>query len=435
MNKRNARWLLDEVGRWEQAGVVDDRTAARIRQLYEGQLGSGRGLALTAFGLLGALLVGAGVLLLLAHNWADLPRAVRTGLSLLPLLTAQVLAGVGLVKGRDSTSWRESVGLFWFLAIGGAVAMVSQVYHLPGSFDRFMLAWSLLALPTVWVMRSSVSAVFYLGTATAWAFDRMDHGSQELWYWILLAGLIPLCWSNFRHQRLSASASFLWWAVALALGIGTGLTLVRAVPGLWLIIFSAWSAIFLLVDHRYFRDATSLGHRPFLFFGVMGSLVMTMILTYEMPWREIGWHHYLQRDELWRQVLDPVLALVLSGTAVSLLVATRRQLQPSRLVLALLPVLSIAVYTLSAAARQHGWAMLAFNVYALAVGVLLLVDGFRQVKSGDVNAGLLTVGALVVLRFFDSEQSILVRGVVFVLLGLAFLAVNLVLARKKASNV
>ena len=76
--------------------------------------------------------------------------------------------------------------------------------------------------------------------------------------------------------------------------------------------------------------------------------------------------------------------------------------------------------------------MLVFNLYALAVGLLLMVDGFRYLTGGDVNAGLLTIGALTVLRFFDSEQNMVVRGVVFVLLGVAFLIVNVGLARKKA---
>ena len=435
MSKRNVHWLMGEVECWEREGVVNADVAQRLRKRYEGVAGAGRHRAVTAFSMLGALLIGAGLLLLLAHNWADLPRSARTALSLLPLVTAQGLALLGLRSGREGTGWREAVGLFWFLSIGGAVAMIGQVYHLPGSFDRFMLVWALLALPALLVMRSSVAAVFYLAAISAWAIDRVDHGNDELWYWALLAGLVPLLISNLRRCRYGALSSLLWWAVALALGLGTGLTLVRAVPGLWLIIFSAWSALYLLVDHRYFRNAPGWGHRSFLFLGMLGTLVMTMILTYEFPWREIGWNYYHQRDVLWRQVLDPVLALALTGASVALLVAERRSLKPACVALALLPVLSIAVYALSAAARHHGAAMLIFNGYALVVGILLMVDGFRHLTGGDVNAGLLTIGSLAVLRFFDSEQDILVRGVVFVLLGMAFLVVNLVLARKKARSV
>lgn len=435
MSRRQVRWLMGEVERWERDGVVTGEVALRLRKRYEGLESAGAQRAVTAFSVLGALLIGAGLLLLLAHNWSDLPRYARTACSLLPLLMAQGLGWFGLRAGREGTGWREAVGLFWFLSIGGAVAMISQIYHLPGSFDRFILVWAVLALPVPWLMRSSVAAVFYLAAISAWAMERVDHGHDELWYWALLAGLVPLLISNWRSCRHGALASLLWWGVALALGLGTGLTLVRAVPGLWMIIFSAWSALFLLLDHRCFRTAPSPGHRPFLLLGVVGTLVMTMLLTYEFAWREIGWNHYHQRDVVWRQVLDPVLALVLSGSAVALLVAERRCLKPSRIALALLPVLAIAVYTLSAAAGHHGVAMLVFNLYALAVGLLLMMDGFRHLTSGDVNAGLLTIGALTVLRFFDSGQSILLRGVVFLLLGVAFLIVNLILVRTKARRV
>ena len=41
--------------------------------------------------------------------------------------------------------------------------------------------------------------------------------------------------------------------------------------------------------------------------------------------------------------------------------------------------------------------------------------------------------ALILLRFFDEDLGFVFRGVVFVLLGLAFLVVNLVLARKKGA--
>ena len=69
----------------------------------------------------------------------------------------------------------------------------------------------------------------------------------------------------------------------------------------------------------------------------------------------------------------------------------------------------------------------------LSVGVGLLVRGFRARRTGTVNAGLLVVFALILLRFFDEDLGFAVRGVVFVLLGLAFLAVNLVLARRKGA--
>ena len=46
---------------------------------------------------------------------------------------------------------------------------------------------------------------------------------------------------------------------------------------------------------------------------------------------------------------------------------------------------------------------------------------------------VVVVFALILLRFFDEDLGFVFRGVVFVLLGLAFLVVNLVLARKKGA--
>lgn len=432
MSKKTIQWLMREIAAWEAEGVVDAAVAERVRARYAGALaGAGRNLALAAFGIIGALLMGAGVLLLLAHNWADVPRWGRTALALLPLAAAQGIALHGVRRGRDSTAWREAVGLFWFLATGGAVAMVGQIYHLPGSFDRFALTWALLALPVVWLLRSSIAGLGYLALAVAWMLDRSHAGNLELWFWPLALGLVPALWAN-RREEATAAGSLLWWGLAVALMIGTASTLARAVPGVWLIVYAAWAGIFLLADHRWFRSASSVWHRPLLPLGLLGGIVLMLVFTFEGPWRNIGWHHYRpDADVAWRQVLDGVVAVGLGGAAAALLLAERRRLAPSRFALGLLPVAALAGFAAASSFDRPGVAMLLFNLYGLATGVLFMVDGFRAVRPGDVNAGLLAVGSLVVLRFFDSEQSILLRAGVFLALGAVFLAVNVVLARRK----
>ncbi len=64
--------------------------------------------------LRGALLIGAGIILMLAHNWEDLSRPVRAALSFLPLLLAQGLAGWALVRRPESLAWREGTGALLF---------------------------------------------------------------------------------------------------------------------------------------------------------------------------------------------------------------------------------------------------------------------------------------------------------------------------------
>jgi hypothetical protein len=66
----------------------------------------------------------------------------------------------------------------------------------------------------------------------------------------------------------------------------------------------------------------------------------------------------------------------------------------------------------------------------IAAGTLTLVEGIRARELGTTNRGLLMVAALVIVRFFDSGVSFLVRGLGFMAIGLACFALNLWLVRR-----
>ena len=73
-------------------------------------------LLIIVFGVLGAILVGLGMVLIIAHNWDDLSRMTKTGLAFLPLLLGQGLCGYVLLRKQDSVAWRESATAFLFFA-------------------------------------------------------------------------------------------------------------------------------------------------------------------------------------------------------------------------------------------------------------------------------------------------------------------------------
>jgi hypothetical protein len=71
------------------------------------------------------------------------------------------------------------------------------------------------------------------------------------------------------------------------------------------------------------------------------------------------------------------------------------------------------------------------NLYLLAVGLALISIGVRNNRMGIVNLGMLVVGALVMARFFDEHISFVLRGLVFIGLGIGFLATNYWLLTRK----
>ena len=112
MSQKQIRWMLGELPTLLEGGIIDGATAERLRRHYESAAGKSRNWALTVFGLLGGTLVGLGIILLLAHNWADLSRAARTALAFAPLVAAQLLALWVFNAGKESAAWREGLGLY-----------------------------------------------------------------------------------------------------------------------------------------------------------------------------------------------------------------------------------------------------------------------------------------------------------------------------------
>jgi uncharacterized membrane protein len=151
--------LINDIEKLVREEIISQEIANRINAYYSSKESNSSNRLLVIFGVLGAFLIGLGIILILAHNWDQLPRFLKTILAFIPLLVAQGLCGYTLWKKKDSQTWRESASIFLILSIGAAIALISQVYHLEGEMQGFLLIWMILALPVVYIMTSSVSSL------------------------------------------------------------------------------------------------------------------------------------------------------------------------------------------------------------------------------------------------------------------------------------
>jgi hypothetical protein len=67
----------------------------------------------------------------------------------------------------------------------------------------------------------------------------------------------------------------------------------------------------------------------------------------------------------------------------------------------------------------------------LVVSVTRLMIGIRTNSLGVINTGMFMLAALIVARFFDSEINFVIKGVVFIFIGIGFLVTNVVILRRK----
>ena len=70
----------------------------------------------------------------------------------------------------------------------------------------------------------------------------------------------------------------------------------------------------------------------------------------------------------------------------------------------------------------------------LALGVVKIKEGADNDHLGTLNYGLLILTILVLCRFFDTELSFVLRGLMFLIVGVGFFAANYKFLAKRKKN-
>lgn len=425
MKTKYARWFLGELDGLTGQGLLSPEAAERLRAYYRGRAaGDGRLRRELVLGVFGAMLIGGGVILLVAHNWTELARPVRAVLALLPVALSLALSGYALLRKPGSAAWRESTATALTLAVAAAIGLISQTYHL-GHVD-FLLTWALLALPGIYALRASVPAVFYLAIILGWAGDHRS----ALGYWLLLAAIVPFL-VLFLRRSTSGRGALLGWSAALSLPVAVGITF-GYMQEIWLYAFSFLFAGMALEGVRRSNELRA-ARSPLALVGVLGVMGVAFLLSFKSAAAELI-PHGLDLPFAWidgRFEADEVAVWLLLAALVGRVVQLyANALTAGRIVTGLLGGLPL----LAALVAVTGWptvpAVVLFNVYLAALSLAVVAEGLGAGHAGWTNLGLTGFSLLVVGRFFESELPLAARGLAFVIVGIAFLAVNRALGRR-----
>ncbi len=318
MNKKAVQWLYGELPGLVAKGVLPPGADERLRSHY-GPVEPARParLAVIIFGVLGALLIGAGIILLLAHNWEDLTRPVRVVLSFLPLVLAQGLAVWTFLRRSKSLAWREGVGTLQFLMIGASISLVAQTYNISGDLPRFILTWVLLGLPIVYLLDAVLPAILFLWGITVWACLIRTEDGFAAGYWLLAVLVLPWLAKGIRVGRYDARLTLFLWACCFSVTVAAGVTIERVLPGLWIILYSGLFALMFLAGEFWFRESDGFWSRPLRHFGAAGVLVLSFMFTFEWPWHHIGWNGLIRSGRSGNLPCRSLLAGQMAKTCIS----------------------------------------------------------------------------------------------------------------------
>jgi hypothetical protein len=191
--------------------------------------------------------------------------------------------------------------------------------------------------------------------------------------------------------------------------------------------------VLYLVGAFWFEDDPRAWRRPFRSAGALGLAGLCLLLTFEEPWRHVGWKYY-RHDPSYDSaaaIADYVLTGGLFVWAVALLVIALRRGQRNFIPFGVAPLLAMAGFVASAGADDPVVPWLLFNAYVFGLSVFTLAQGIRASRMRTVNEGMLLLSALIVFRFFDSDLPLAARGLAFIVVGAGFLGANLAMAARK----
>ena len=415
------------------AGIINQDTAEKIEQYYQDKAGPPQNKMVIVFGILGSLLVGLGIVLILAHNWDHLSRVVKTVFAFLPMLAGQAICAYALWKQRDSTVWREGGSTFLVLAIGACISLISQIYNISGSLDSFLLTWAVLTLPIIYVMRSSTASLLYIIGITWYACETgyWGHDSHESYvYWGLLLLALPHYYFLYKQHSGSNFFTFHNWFIPLSVIIVLGTIATDIEETMFIAYMSLFGLLYLIGNTRVLRDQ-KIRNNGYLVLGSLGTVALLLFLSFDWFWEDLRGKDF--STEQWMTSPEFIVSIVLTVAAVALLAYEKINEKPLTIKPAeYIFILFIGIFLVGLSSPL---VTLLINILTLAVGILTIREGARNYHFGILNYGLLIVTALVICRFFDTDLSFILRGLLFVGVGFGFFFANYWMSKKKRTGV
>jgi uncharacterized membrane protein len=417
--------LLKDLDELLSQGVITPDVAERIKKHYE-KPASGVSRMVIAFGIIGALLVGMGVVLILAHNWDIFPKAVKLLFGLGPLALCQVLVGVLLYRNSQSTAWREAAAVLLIFSVATAIAIVTQTYNIStGEIDNFLLTWMIVSIPVAYLIRSHIASLLCWICITWYGFlvgFGISDTSAPLTYWALALACLPYYVMLVRRTPDANAAGIHAWVIALSFTMMLGATNFESEDILIPAYATLFSCFMLIGQLPAFANRKLLSN-GWLVVGSGAMICLLLFLTFE--WPDFSGHGL----EWW---LSPefTIWIGLFAAASYLLhevanhIGYSNILSKSYTFIVFIPLMFIGMYS-------EGSAMIVTNILILALGVYTIREGALANRLWQMNYGMLILSVLIMCRFFDSDIPFVFRGLLFIAIGAGFFATNYYMMRKR----
>ena len=344
---------------------------------------------------LGVLFIGLALILIVSHNWDEIPSSIRTGsLLLLTLVTNAVCINLFL-------SQRTRAGIIWLLfggmSYGASIMLIAQIYHLGEHFPDGIFWWAFGILPLVVFTQSRLLALLSLGLASIWLLIESGEDFFPALYPIFLFVTLWLTLFQTRSRLLflgCIAGLLVWINLGLAWVMGSGYhfdPFAEQFPfslGLALLINgAAWWL--MRADKSDWREYGLVLHIWLL----RAAILTLLVLSFEGVWEEYS------SDRNWLSVISVIFIIVSGIVAFRLSRASGRY--ASLPVLMLTGYLALSFTLVNSFSHMEFIAAIATNLMLLLMGILLIRRGIDQSETHYFYTGVVVLLLTAFIRYFD----------------------------------
>jgi len=413
--------IIKELTELVANNIISPQTARDIEGYYATKKQPQANNLLTIFGSLGAVLVGLGIILIFAHNWDDFSKFTKTTLALLPLIVSQALTAYSIIKEK-STVWKNASGVLVFFSVGAAISLVAQIYNIPGDLGSFLLTWTILCSPLIYILRSNALAVLHIVFATYYATEAGYFNPNQPWGYILLIFLLlPFYLQQLKEQRNNTTAA-LNWLLPLSGIIVLG-SFLDGAGTFGFLIYLAFAGLLQSIGFiSPFKDEPN--KNGYLTLGGMSIAVILIMASFRWVWKETV-------TEAMPNVYFLVAWAILYGIGLYFTFFRKgapKTFEPFRTAAFIFPL----IYLIGC--FNDLIPSVLTNLLVLALGISIIRAGVAKFDFATLNFGLIITSVLIACRFFDVNMSFVVRGLLFIGVGVGFFLTNYFLIQKKKNQ-
>lgn len=418
------QWLINESASWVNSGVITEEQRNGITGIYIPE-GSGKleerknERFIAVISVLGAILLGLGVILFFASNWKAIP--VGGKLTLIFGLTIITYA-VGYWLAYERKSFPRVGNSLIFLGViffGAGIWLVAQIFHIKADYPLGQLVWALAGLAAAVTLRQKS---------------------------ILALSVVLLCIWNVLQQTQNAGYNFLFPAliflaiIPLAVRMQSRLTAVLGVVGLtiWVIVnvsmdevgLGSAAAIVMMLflslyalaysGEKFLREGRL--HSVLNFIFVLGVLISGFMLTF----KDIEWEWLPSyTPEIYAGILLTILVL---STIYNVFLKHGRKRGN---IIENVAIIAAAVYLLTFISGLYSSLIftITFNIVYALLMVGMVYKGFAERKVLYINTALVFFVLDVIARYFDYAWKLIDRSVFFMAGGIILLAGSILLEK------